>query len=82
MVIKEQIKRFILTNYLFTDDMSAVSDEHSLMESGTMDSTGVLELIAHLEATYGIKVEDEEMIPANLDSIDAIARYVESKKAN
>ena len=74
-------KRFILTNYLFTDDMKAVSDEHSLMESGTMDSTGVLELITHLEETYGIKVADEEMIPANLDSINAIATYVESKRA-
>jgi acyl carrier protein len=82
MIVKEQIRKFILSNYLFTDDMQALSDQHSLMESGTMDSTGVLELITYLEATYDIKVEDEEMIPANLDSVNAIAAYVERKKDN
>lgn len=46
---------------------------------GVIDSTGVLELVSYLEERFGIKVEDEEMIPDNLESIRNVARYVEKK---
>lgn len=79
MSIQHDVKLFILKNFLFTEDASSVKDSDSLMERGIIDSTGVLELIGHLEESYGIKVEDEEMIPGNLDSIDAIAAFVGRK---
>lgn len=76
---KRQIKQFVLKNYLFTEDESALADGDSLIRGGTVDSTGMLELIAHLEETWSIKVADAEMIPANFDSIDAIGAYVSRK---
>jgi acyl carrier protein len=75
-------KRFIVSNYLFTDDMAALKDDQSLMQGGVMDSTGILELIAYLEETFGIMVADEEMIPDNLDSVNAIAKFVLLKKSS
>lgn len=80
MSIKQQIRSFILNNYLFTEDEGKLSDTDSLMESGTMDSTGVLELIMFLEETFGVKVADHEMVPANLDSVVNIVAYVERKQ--
>lgn len=77
--VAEQTKRFILKNYLFTEDLSALEDDGSLMQTGVMDSTGILELIMFLEDNFGVKVNDEEMIPENLDSVNAIARFVVSK---
>ncbi|MBS0614558.1 MAG: acyl carrier protein [Proteobacteria bacterium] len=71
--------QFVCRNFLFTDDPGALKPGVSLIESGTMDSTGVLELIAHLEQTYCIEVADEEMLPANLDSVPAIVAFVERK---
>lgn len=76
---RQQIKQFVLRNYLFTEDENAVADGDSLIRNGTIDSTGMLELISHLEDSYSIKVADFEMVPANFDSIDAITAYVASK---
>lgn len=80
MSIKEQVRRFILTNYMFTDDESQLPDGESLMQSGVMDSTGILELIMFIEETFGIKVADEEMVPANLDSVDNVVAFVQRKQ--
>lgn len=80
MSIRDQIRTFILGNYLFTEDQSRLADDESLMQGGTLDSTGILELIMFLEETFGIKVSDEEMIPANLDSVQSIVAYVGSKQ--
>lgn len=80
MPIKQQVKRFILTNYLFTEDESNLSDEESLMQKGALDSTGVLELIAFLEEKFDIEVADQEMIVTNLDSVAHIAEFVKRKQ--
>ena len=80
MSIQEEIKSFILNNYLFTSDSSMLGDADSLMGKGVVDSTGILELIMHLEETYQLKVLDQEMIPDNLDSVAAIAAFVERKR--
>lgn len=76
--IKQQITEFITTNFLF-DDSTKLVQEDSLLETGVIDSTGVLELVAFIEETYGIKVEDEEIVPENLDSISNIASYITTK---
>jgi acyl carrier protein len=76
-----QIRDFILRNFLFSEDDGSLSDTGSLIASGTIDSTGVLELIMFIEETFNIKVADEEMIPDNLDSIDKIVGYVRRKRS-
>jgi acyl carrier protein len=81
MSTRDQVRSFILTNYLFTDDAKALDDAASLMQGGTMDSTGILELIMFLEEKFGIKVADEEMVPANLDSVNNVVAFVDRKKA-
>lgn len=75
-----QIKGFVLQNFLFTEDQSALADDQSLVESGTLDSTGILELITFIEESFGIRVADDEMLPANFDSINAITAFVSRKK--
>ena len=81
MSVKDQVRSFILSNYLFTEDAKALDDSVSLMQGGTMDSTGILELIMFLEEKFGIKVADEEMVPANLDSVNNVVAFVDRKKA-
>ena len=81
MAIRQQVRKFVLSNYLFTEDESRLGDAQSLIQSGAMDSTGILELIMFLEEHFGIKVSDDEMIPANLDSIENAVAFVERKRA-
>ena len=78
MSLRDQIRKFILENFILEKPEDLVDDE-SMLEKGIMDSTGVLELVAFLESTYEIKVEDEELIPENLDSIKNIVNYLERK---
>ncbi len=77
--IKQQIIDFITTNFLFDDAKKGVDEKASLLETGVIDSTGVLELIAYIEETYGVKVEDEEILPENLDTILDITHFVKQK---
>jgi acyl carrier protein len=75
-----EIKQFIAKNFLFSDDASVVKDDQSLMSSGTLDSTGILELIMFVETQFKVKVADDEMLPENFDSVNAIADYVARKQ--
>jgi acyl carrier protein len=80
MEIKEKVKTFIKDNFLF-DSMAVIADDDSLLEKGIIDSTGVLELILYLEEEFGIKIEDEEVIPDNLDSVSNIEILIRNKNS-
>jgi acyl carrier protein len=77
--VASEVREFISTAYLFGDEPRMPADEESLLESGVIDSTGVLELIEFLEERYHFQVSDTETVPGNLGSIQGIARYVVSK---
>lgn len=79
--IKTATRRFIADNFIMGSKAKPYADGDSFIDRHIMDSTGFLELITHLEETYGITVNDEEMIPENLDSLDAIAAYMARKLA-
>ncbi|MBM4332168.1 MAG: acyl carrier protein [Deltaproteobacteria bacterium] len=81
MNIATVIRKFIIENFLF-EDTGNLKEDTSFLESGVMDSTGVLELVSFIEETFGIVVEDEDLVPENLDSIARIARYIEKKQEN
>ena len=78
---KKKIREFIKSNFLLGND-SNLKDDDSFLEKGIIDSTGVLELVSFLEETFGLKVEDEELVPDNLDSLIKVAEYVNRKVAN
>ncbi|MCR4303428.1 MAG: acyl carrier protein [Gallionella sp.] len=79
METKEQVRAFITSNF-YVADPAVLEDGASLLDRGIIDSTGVLEVIFFIEDTFGIKVEDSEMLPDNLDSIDRIANFIARKK--
>lgn len=74
-----QLREFISSAYLFGDDSRMPADTDSLLETGVLDSTGVLELIEFLEETFQFTVEDSETVPENLGSIASLTRYVLDK---
>jgi acyl carrier protein len=80
MTTLESVRTFIVTNF-YVPETITLGDDTSLLELGIVDSTGVLEVTAFLESEYGIEVADDEFVPANMDSIKAIAAFVETKAA-
>jgi len=78
---KEQLRAFVVKNFLFGDG-SSLQDDTSFLNSGIVDSTGILELITFLEETFGLKIQPEEMTPENLDSIDRVAGFLAAKQGN
>lgn len=77
--IEAEVRRYVVEHLLFGRNDVELRGDTSFLESGLVDSTGVLELVQFLEETFQVKVEDEDLIPANLDSVNALTRYVESK---
>jgi acyl carrier protein len=72
------VRDFVVANFLFGDG-ELLKEDTSFMEKGIVDSTGMLELIMFLEETYNIKIEDDELVPENLDSLQNISRFVSRK---
>lgn len=74
----EAVQSFIVTNFLL-GDAGSLKEDSSFLEEGIIDSTGMLELILFLEETYDIKIEDDELVPENLDSLQRISVFLSRK---
>lgn len=79
--VAQELRGFILNSYLFGDAARMPADTDSLLQTGVLDSTGVLELIEFLEAEFAISVEDSETVPDNLDTISGLVRFISSKRS-
>jgi len=79
MDTKTRVREFVTSNF-FVQDVAGLTDSASLLDLGVVDSTGVLEIMGFLESTFGVTVEDDEIVPDNLDSIGRIAAFVERKR--
>jgi acyl carrier protein len=77
----EVIRSYIIENFLFGDD-SGFENDASFLEEGILDSTAALELVGFIEKEFSITVDDEEVIPENLDSIDNVVKFLKKKMGN
>jgi acyl carrier protein len=78
MSAQENIRAFIVDNFLFGEDYG-LKDDSSFLDQGFLDSTGIMQLVAYIEETFAVKVEDEELVPENLDSITKVASFLARK---
>jgi acyl carrier protein len=74
----ESVRNFIRKNYIF-DKRKTLADDESLIGSGIVDSTGILELINFLEEKFDVQFEDEELVPENFDSVINITAFLSRK---
>lgn len=77
---KEKLRRFVVENFLFGQEDFEFSDDDSLMGKGIIDSTGVLELVAFIQESFSIQIDDRDLIPENLDSIGNVMRFLATKE--
>jgi acyl carrier protein len=68
-------------NFLFGDD-NDLEEETSFLESGIIDSTGIIELVSYVETSFNMKVDDKDIVPENFDSIQNIAAFILSRKTD
>jgi acyl carrier protein len=78
--IKADIRGFIENNFMMGRDPKDLTESGSLLEMNIIDSTGVLELVSFLEENFNITIEDDELVPENLDTIDRMANFINRKK--
>jgi acyl carrier protein len=77
---ERELRQYVIDNFLFGQEGIELKNDDSFMERGIVDSTGVLELVAFLEEHFQVKVEDEDLIPQNLDSINNLLFYLKGKR--
>ena len=75
---QEQIKKFILSEFVF--DRNGIDSDEDLLSQGILDSSGVLQLVFFMEKEYGISVGDEEIVPDNFQSVNALTHFIQRKK--
>ena len=80
--VEEMIRTYIAENILFSDKGYPHSDEVSFLEEGIVDSMGIMELVAFVDESFNVTVEDEELVPDNFDSVSNLAAHVRSKRAS
>jgi len=78
MDLVNPVRDFVIENFLFGES-GDFSEDTSFIDSGIIDSTGILELVAFLEETYNLNVEDDELLPENFNSLSEISRFLKSK---
>lgn len=76
-MVENAIKQYLMENMLFSDTFD-YPDEASFLQTGILDSTGVLELVLFVEQTYGFKVLQTDVTPHNFDSVANLATYIRS----
>jgi len=82
MQLKSEIRNFIVDNFLYGQDDGKLGDDISFLSTGIIDSTGMLEVVSFVEENYGISVEDDELVPENLDSIHNLSVFVQKKMSS
>jgi len=80
MTIENQIRTFINENFLFGDETVQYTNDDSFIRKGIVDSIAILELVMFVQEAYHIKVQDQEITPDNFDSINSLAKYIQSKQ--
>jgi acyl carrier protein len=78
-VVRKAVRQFIQERFMIGMSFNGVLDADSLLEKGIIDSTGVLELVGFLEESFGMKIEDEELVPENLETVNNIVSFVTQK---
>jgi len=82
MNVRAAIRNFITEDLLFGDGSVPFDDNVSLTSSGMLDSTGMIELVTFIESHFGLQIDDEEMLPENLDSVSRIEAFVMRKRGD
>ncbi|MFM9961588.1 MAG: acyl carrier protein [Planctomycetaceae bacterium] len=77
--IEADVRGFVTDNFLFGRKNVSLAGDDSLLEQGLIDSTGVLELVSFIENKFEIKVDDDDLVPDNLDSINRLIAFIETK---
>jgi acyl carrier protein len=78
--VRREVRDYLVSSF-YVAEPEALADSGSLLKNGIIDETGMLEMVAFLESTFGVKIADEEIVPENLDSIARVAAFVGRKKA-
>lgn len=78
MVNNGTVRNFIVDNFLFGEG-EVLKNDTSFMEEGIIDSTGILELVMFLEENFNIKIEDDELVPENMDNLNNISQFLKRK---
>ena len=77
--IREQLRRYIAENLLFSDKEYPFEDDASFLKNGVVDSTGVMELVEYVEKKFGVTVDPKEVVPDNFDSVKSLTGYIQRK---
>ena len=79
--VEQEIRTFLVENFSLGGDINRLPANRSLTERGIIDSVGIVEVLTFRETQYDISINDDETVPENIDTIDNMVRFVETKRS-
>jgi acyl carrier protein len=76
----KNIREFMIEELAPNDGTKEIGDDESLLESGILDSLGIMKLLTFMEEKYQIKISEVELLPENFETLSSIARLVLEKQ--
>ena len=80
--IEEELRSFVNDNFALDADVNPISATDSLIETGVVDSTGLLELVSFVETRYGLEIPDVDLLPENFETLANISQYIATRTQN
>ena len=80
MDVTTAVQEFIESNFRYKTDTDEISSDKSLLDSGLIDSAGILELVTFIESRFNVEVTDEDIVPDNFETINHIVSFVNGKQ--
>ena len=78
-LIQQELHSFLTENFAVDGDANPIGLDESLIESGVVDSTGLLELVSFVETRYGLQIPDEDLLPENFETLANISAYITAR---
>jgi acyl carrier protein len=78
----EILEKFVHNEMTVGLGKKTLDPDEDLIEKGVIDSLGILKVVLFIEKTFGIKINDEEVVPENFRSVNTMAKFVEQKMRN
>ena len=79
--VRDSLRSFVLTTFLPGEDPETLSADTPLLSSGIIDSIAVLDMVAWIESTFGVRLEQDDLGRERLDTIALIADLIAERRA-
>ena len=82
MTVLNELEKYLIEEIAVDTDpgIKTLAPDEDLISTGLIDSLGIMKLVAFMESTFGIKIDNEDIVPENFQNLNSLKEFVEKKR--